>query len=425
MADWRDSLLPGSIGGVPMFISEVKSSVGRRTTSKELPFRDTPAREDLGKRARRFSVSGFVIGANYIAERDAVIDLFETRGPWLFTHPWWGELSVILDESASLDIQESDSQGGWAKFSFALVESGNPDGAKISVSTSAALSVASQAAIAAVSADTPKKLKLGLGGVFSAAAGAVGKLSGAMLKSKRKLMGALGVSQAAGLSDALADLNTSINKLLNSPAELLTTLNGLVAGLKSIFVDASAADEDSPNSPYPGGSKKIRAEAAIAMAEELAAVDTVTPPPFPDGPVDPDAQAAEKALSKAVGVMVVAQTIELFGSDLPLESASSAVETLSTLGELADQILVDTETSDDLFTAMSDLRAALDAHLASLSASLPQVQTYTPPASMPALLIAFQLYNDPTRDLEIVGRNGVKDPNFVPGGESLEVLVDA
>lgn len=108
MADWRDSLLPGSIGGVPLFISEVKSSVGRRTTSRELPFRDTPSREDLGRRARRFSVSGFVIGSGYLAERDAVIDVFETRGPWLFTHPWWGELSVILDEGASLDIAESD-----------------------------------------------------------------------------------------------------------------------------------------------------------------------------------------------------------------------------------------------------------------------------------------------------------------------------
>jgi len=424
VADWRDSLLPGSIGGVPMFISEVKSSVGRRTTSRELPFRDTPSREDLGKRARRFSVSGFVIGPGYLAERDAVIDLFETRGPWLFTHPWWGELSVILDEGAFLDIQESDSQGGWARFNFALVESGNPDGAKISVSTSAALSVASQAAIAAVSADTPKKMKLGIGAVFSAAAKAVGKISGAMLKSKRKVMGALGVSQAAGLSDALADLNTSANKLLNTPAELFTTLNGLVAALKAIFTDTSAADEDSPNAAYPGGGKKIRAEAAIAMAEELAEVDTVTPPPFPGGPVDPDAQAAEKAISKAVGVMVVAQTIDLFGSSLPVESADQAVEALTKLGKLADQILLDTETSDDLFVAMSDLRAALDAHLASLSASLPQVQQYIPPASMPALLIAFNLYGDPTRDLEIVGRNGVRDPNFVPGGEPLEILVD-
>lgn len=425
MADWRDSLLPGSIGGVPIYISEVKSSVGRRTTSRELPFRDIPAHEDLGRRARRFSVSAFVIGKSYIEERDKVIDLFETPGPWLFTHPWWGELSVILDEGASLDIQESDSEGGWARFSFSLVESGNPDGARISVSTSSALAVASQAAISAVLADTPKEMKLEIGAVFSAAAGAVGKLSSSMLQAKQKVQGALGVSQAAGLSDSIADLKGNATKLLNTPAELLGTMRGLVSGLISIFTDASAADESKPNAPYPGGAKKIRAEAAISMAQELAAVDTVTPPPFPGGPVDLDAQAAEQALSKAVGVMVVSQTIALFGSSLPVESVDQALEALTKLGQMADQILVDTETSDTLFTAMSDLRAALDAHLASLSSSLPQVTTYTPTASIPALLLAFNLYNDPTRDLEIVGRNGVRDPNFIPGGEPLEILIDA
>lgn len=423
MADWRDSLLPGSIGGVDLFISEVKSSVGRRTTSRELPSRDVPAHEDLGRRARRFSVSGFVIGKDYLSERDDVIAVFESPGPYLFVHPWWGELSVVLDEGASLDIAESDSEGGWARFSFSLVESGDPDGAKITISTAAALSVAASAAIEAVKADTLKKSKFSLGKIFSAAAKAVSKISGSMLKAKRKVFGALGVSQAAGLADALADLNTNVNKLLNSPAELLTTLNGLVSALKGLFKDQSASDAESPNAPYPGGMKKVRAEAAIAMAQELANIDTVSPPPFPGGPQDPDQVATERALSKAVGVMVVAQVIELFGTSLPLESASAAVEALTTLGELADDILLDTETSDDLFTAMTDLRAALDAHLATLSSSLPQVQIYTPPTTMPALLLAFQIYGDPLRDLEIVGRNAVADPNFVPGGEPLEVLL--
>lgn len=425
MADWRDSLLPGSIGGVSLYVSEVKSSVGRRTTSRELPFRDVPAHEDLGRRSRRFSVSGFVIGAGYLAERDAVIAVFESKGPWLFVHPWWGEISVVLDEGASLDVAESDAEGGWARFSFSLVESGEPDGAKISTSTSAALSSASKKAIVAVQLDTLKKLKLDIGAVFSAASSAIGKISSAMLKAKRKVQGALGVTQAAGISDALADLKANANKLLATPAELLTSLNGLVSSLKGIFTDFSASEQESPNSAYPGGSKKLAAEAAIAMAQDLASVDTITPPPYPGGPQDEDAAAAARALSKALGVMVVAETIDLFGTSLPVESADQAIEALLSLGDLADAILLDVETSDDLYVAMTDLRAALDAHLASLSASLPTIQIYIPAATMPALLLAFNLYGDPTRDLEIVGRNRVPDPNFLVGGEPLEVLQGA
>lgn len=55
-----------------------------------------------------------------------------------------------------------------------------------------------------------------------------------------------------------------------------------------------------------------------------------------------------------------------------------AVDALATLGGLADDLLEDPDTEDDVFTAMTDLRAALDAHLATLVASLPRVQQYTP-----------------------------------------------
>lgn len=425
MADWRDSIQDASINGVPVYANSRTMSTGRRTTSRELPFRDTPAREDLGRSARKYEVDLVVIGLDYMIQLQDVLDVLESPGPYLYVDPWRGELSVILAEGSSVNIEENHSQGGWAKISVQFVESGDPDGASITTSTSSALSVAAVAAIDAVKTDTPKKMKLGLGGVFNAAAKAVGKISSTMLKSKRKVMGTLGVTQAAGLSDSLADLNTNVNKLLNTPAELLTTLSGLVAGLKTIFTDFSAAEEESPNAPYPGRNKKIAATAAISMAQELSAIDTVTPPPFPGGPQDEDEVAAEKALSKAVGVMTIAETIDLFGGDIPLESSEVAIESLKTLGTLADDVLLDTDTSDDLYVAMTDLRAALDKHLAYLAASLPQVQTYTPPKAMSALLIAYQFYGDPKRDLEIVGRNRVSDPNFVPGGVPLEVLVDA
>ncbi len=421
MANWNDSLLEGSIGGVPLFVNAVATQVGRRTTSKSLPFRDTPAREDLGRRARRFKVDAIVIGSDYLTQRDAVIAVFESAGPHIFVHPWLGELSVILDEGSSLDIQESHAEGGWAKLSFNLAESGDPDGARIKISTSAALSVASVAAIDA--AKVSAKKKLGLGNVFNALSKGISALSGGLLKVKRKAFGALGVSQAAGIADSLADLNSTIGKLANSPAELLTTLSGIVAALKGIFKSQAAANEDSPNAPYPGGAKKVAVEAALSAAQDMCAIDTITPPLFEGAPEDPVEKAAQKALGDFTKALVIAETIDLMGT-LPLESASVAVDALQTLGSLADDLLEDPDTEDDLFVAMTDLRAALDAHLATLVASLPRVQQYTPSEAMPALLLAFQLYGDPTRDLEIVGRNRVRDPNFMRGGEPLEVLID-
>jgi prophage DNA circulation protein len=421
MADWKDSLLEGSIGGVPLFVQAVATRVGRRTTSRALPFRDTPAREDLGRSPRQFGVEAIVIGNDYLTQKEKVVAVFESAGPHIFVHPWLGEISVILDEGSSLDVQENHAEGGWAKLSFNLVESGSPDGARIKISTSAALSVASVAAIEA--AKVSAKKKFGLGNVFNALSKGISALSGGLLKVKRKAFGALGVSQAAGIADSLADLNSTIGKLANSPAELLTTLSGIVAALKGIFKSQAAANDESPNSPYPGGAKKVVAEAALSAAEEMCAIETITPPLFEGAPVDPVEVAAQKALSDFTKALVISETIDLMGT-LPLESASVAINALTTLGGLADDLLSDPDTEDDVFVAMTDLRAALDAHLAVLVASLPRVQQYIPAEARSALLIAFELYGDPTRDLEIVGRNRVRDPNFVPGGEPLEVLLD-
>lgn len=419
---WSEDLLESSIGGVPWYCQAVATQVGRRTTSKELPFRDTPVREDLGRRSRKYGITAMVIGPDYLAARDAIIAVLEAPGPHLFVHPWMGEVSVIIDEGSSLDIQESHAEGGWARFSVNFVESGDADGAKITISTSAALTVAANAAMSASAVDTKKKLNLSLGKVFGAAAAAVSKISGALLGAKRKVMGTLGVSQAAGLSDAIADLNSSVNKLLNTPDELLTTISGLVGSLKDLFTDSAASDD--ALDPFKVQAKKTRAEAAITMAQDLAALDATTPPPFEGGPVDEESVAAQKALGKFMKIAVVAQTINLFGGDLPLESASEAISSLEALGTLADDILLDTDTSDDLFGSMTDLRAALNTHLESLTADLPQIQEYTPPYAMPALILAFQTYGDPERDLEIVARNGVRDPNFIPGGVPLELLID-
>ena len=416
--DWRDNLLPGAIGNADLFISDVRTTVGRRVVVTELPGRDKPVNEDMGRAARRYSVTGFVIGDEYMAARDAVVAVLESEGPYNFSHPWQGPKSVVLE--GPLEVTESDTEGGWARLSFTLVESGEPDGLRILVSSASALAAAADAGVAAGALDLAKGLKkVGLGSIFAAAANAVGKVSRSLMKAKQKVFGALGVNELTSLTDAITDLKDTGYALINAPAELMTTLSGLVASIMSVI--AIFDDDDPAAAPYPGGAKAVRAEAALSAAQELASVDTVTPPPFPGGPVDEDAQEAEKAIGKALRVAAVTNTAAIFKT-LPLESSETAKAALAAVGEMAEQLLEDETTSDELFNALTDLKAALDRHLAGLASSLPSVQEYTPPATMPALLLSYLYYGDPTRDLELCGRNRLRDPNFVRGGEPIEVL---
>lgn len=416
--DWRDNLQTASIGSAELFVSDVRTSGGRRVVVTELPARDKPVNEDMGRAAWRYQVTAFVIGDEYMKARDNVMDVLSSEGPHDFVHPFQGTKSVVLD--GAVEVSESDSEGGWARLSFALVESGEPDGLRVYVSSAAALAAAADAGVAAGAGDLKKGLaKVGIGSIFAAVSGALDKASRAMLIAKRNVFGALGVGEFAKLSDSITNFKDTANRLLSSPAELMSAIHGIVSGIMSII--ASFDDVDSAAAPYPGGAKAVRAEAALAAAQELAQVDLVTPPAFPGAPVDEDAQEAERAVGKALRVATVCGTASLLQT-LPLESQATATEALGIVGALAELVLVDETTSDELFVAMTDLRAALDQHLAGLTAELPSVQEYTPPTTLPALLVAYRFYRDPLRDLEICGRNGVADPNFLRGGAVLQVL---
>ncbi|MBL9102168.1 MAG: DNA circularization N-terminal domain-containing protein [Myxococcales bacterium] len=418
---WQDDLLPASLGGAPFLIADADArsvSIGRRTVTTEFPKRDAPAREDLGRRARRWNVVGFVLGAEYMEARDALMAVLESEGPHVFSDPWLGEFPVIL--AGEVQLQESGAEGGMARFTFALVESGDEGEVRIAPSTAAALAAASAAMLAAGAADLEKGLDISVGDALAVASGAVGKVTGALSKAQQKVEGALGLAQAAELSSGLSDLKNATLQLLNTPAALMAALNGIVAGVLGLIKLASLGDVVE----FPGGEKVVRADTAIETAKDLGAVETVTPPPFPGGPKAPEATAAEAAIGKALKVATVANTASLF-VDLPLDSTDAASAVLITVGELAATLLSDPASSDALFAATQDLKAALDEHLAGLASELPAMTTYTPTSSLPALLIAYLAHGDPTRDLEIVARNDARDPNFVTGGEPLKVLLDA
>ena len=81
------------------------------------------------------------------------------------------------------------------------------------------------------------------------------------------------------------------------------------------------------------------------------------------------------------------------------------------------------DSADDLLYArLQDLRAALVNHLDAVALSLPSVVYYTPKKTLPALVIAHDVYGDATRDLEIVTANKIQNPNCLIGGDALRVL---
>ena len=105
-------LREASFRGVPFEVDDVEASGGRRVVLHEYPLRDTPYREDLGRRAREFSVRGYIIQGrtyDYATSRANLLKALEAYGAGELVHPWHGEVSVVVDDYRLREVEHITS----------------------------------------------------------------------------------------------------------------------------------------------------------------------------------------------------------------------------------------------------------------------------------------------------------------------------
>ncbi|GGC68602.1 DNA circularization N-terminal domain-containing protein [Chelatococcus reniformis] len=118
---WRDRLRPASFRGVPFKVDVASKAGGRRGFNFEYPKRDTPSDEDMGRRARRYAFSGWVIGPNYQIDADALEVALNAEGPGRLVHPDFAEDMVRCEVYTRAQRR---TEGGMAFFDFTFVEAG-------------------------------------------------------------------------------------------------------------------------------------------------------------------------------------------------------------------------------------------------------------------------------------------------------------
>jgi prophage DNA circulation protein len=109
---------------VPFGVTEEAGSAGRRGRVHEYPFRDTPYAEDLGRRARRYRISAFVLGDDADLQRDQLITACEEKGAGELVHPTLGTLQVQVDPDTAIEWVERWDQGRMIEVRLAFVEPG-------------------------------------------------------------------------------------------------------------------------------------------------------------------------------------------------------------------------------------------------------------------------------------------------------------
>jgi prophage DNA circulation protein len=200
-------------------------------------------------------------------------------------------------------------------------------------------------------------------------------------------------------------LKADILTLAASPLSLATSITGTIQGLRDLASTPEAAlsvlsslmDFGRDVKPVTGATP-----ARLAQAQNQAAIiDIVT-------------QSAASEAVKAV-------------TEIEFASYNEAISARDDLADRLDDLaLVAGDAGFDLvWQALSEARLAIVRDINFRAGDLAKIITYTPPATMPAILIAHALYGSDdieAREDDIIMRNGITNPNFVVGGTGIEVL---
>jgi prophage DNA circulation protein len=215
---WTDELQQASWRGVPFGVKAEELRAGRRNAEHEYPFRDKPWIEDLGRKGRGFTLTGFLVadslaygGGDVFAQHDAMLAAIEQQGPGTLIVPTMGAQTVQLDActiTAKLETQ------GVFELQFTFLESGQQTFPSTSSDTGSAVAGLADAADAAVGGD-----------FASAITGALG--------SGQAVVAAIGgtVSAFVGQAEAIAgDATSLLNEVSNLAGNFGRFANGANIG---------------------------------------------------------------------------------------------------------------------------------------------------------------------------------------------------
>lgn len=155
---WRDSLRPSSFRGVEFHVDAAARGGGRRQAQFEFPKKDTPYAEDMGRRARRYSVTAYIVGDDYQGRRDRLVSALEQEGAGLLNHYTLGQHKVVVE---TYSLTERRERGRMCEFEIQFAEAGSPPSKSTQQDTQSAVKSSSEKASDAAASGADSKAAKG------------------------------------------------------------------------------------------------------------------------------------------------------------------------------------------------------------------------------------------------------------------------
>lgn len=401
-----NDLRRASYQGIPFEVSSSELNFGRRTVTHEYPQRDMPYVEDMGKAIRKITIKAFVCGSDYVLRSKRLIACIEKQPPETggdLVHPWLGKLKVFPVETPKIVWNEAKRI---ATLELVFVEAGELQNPTKVYEWASQLFDSANAffdgilkdlhvdEIAAYTADVAALLN---GGLATLANSTFAKFLN---------LGSDINNLAADLASLLTDKDKLKDKILSdlSISYLAATTNDW----QKITSSASTASHDSTLSQQTNAVSELSTYAS----EKETAIKTA-------------AASVESAVRQVVLGNAIASA-SYIGTDYDQNDEGTRITAFAEdvlrirdnlLSTLEDEMLLTGVDDEDLYTTQADAYSAVYNQLTSVATSLGTTETVTPSEVTSSLALAYEKYEDASRDLEIVQRNNIANPLFVPTTE--------
>lgn len=388
----------GSFRNVPFNLESTTFEGGRRVVVHEYPFKEINYSEDLGRRRREYSFEAFVNGENYESARDQLIAACENvDGEGLLVHPYFGTKKVVC---TGMSVRESKSELGIAFFSLSFVEVGerlNPSSAT----------------------DTASKLKSTVEELQSISSAAFEKIysvanapSFVTDSAEEKIQAFTDVVNAQakkinGVTEKLADytyqirnMQADVRDIAQTPSRVaenfVTTLNNFLAIL-------------------PGGSLQMKS--ALKGVSEYG-VD------FDTSNSLTSSRLAESENSRALRDLSFELVVGLLASEATDRTYSSYQDAETDRDQVLDLIdtILNRTLDDDVYLGFYRLKHEVVKAIPNPDKDLPRIVTVEFTAQLPSLVLAYDLYEELSLESDLIKRNGVANPGFMPANKEIKAL---
>jgi len=402
---WTNQLRQASFRGVKFFIESHEFGFGRRSQLHEFPDRDKPFAEDLGRSANKFSIEGHILGDDYFTNRNAFIAACEEEGPGELIHPYLGSKFVQV---SSVSLKEDTKQGRICTFTAEFQEAGE-----------AQFPAATEDSVGSILA-TGDGLKKANRDSFIKGFDIFGlpQKSIDSLKSRLRAFTKSVDDATKPLSDTESFLDKlrrdkkrfdrDIDSLISRPGDLWDRMSSLVDSLVG-----------TGGTSKPARVTATRPLVGFARPGRLSAPPAVTTPT----PKTPSSEQAKKNEDLIHGVVRQEAIRNIVADETQVDFASvnDAIEERAILIKEINLIQVET-SNDEIYQALQDTKAILVKTMPNEQDVLPVIQTVQNRQTVPAIVMAYDLFEDSRKESDIVNRNNIRHPGFVCGGIDLEVL---